>query len=68
MQHMLNLAHLSPKGGYGKLQQAGLLAVYYLTLSRWLTDNSRDMAKTMSVLDRALRKGEKLMDLLLKID
>jgi AcrR family transcriptional regulator len=42
----------------------GLSVVYGLTFLAWRKDNTRDMAKTMATLDRALKLAEKAAELL----
>jgi len=55
---MLEAAAISASGPAGRLKAKGLSAIYLSTLRTWLDDGSPDMAKTMSALDKALRRVE----------
>jgi AcrR family transcriptional regulator len=55
MRFMLRLANLDAEGWPGMARTAGLTGVYNLTLCRWMRDETPDMAKTMSALDRNLQ-------------
>ncbi|MDD5585717.1 MAG: hypothetical protein PHY92_02020 [Alphaproteobacteria bacterium] len=61
VQSMISLAHLKKDGAIGLIQSAGVMAIYHLALRRWMSDDTHDLAKTMSFLDRMLRNGEKVM-------
>ena len=47
----------------GIVKVKGLAAIYMSVLRVWLNDDSEDMAKTMSALDRALRRAECIIGL-----
>lgn len=64
MRAMLVLAGFKGTGIEEIFAAAGLLAIYALALCRWARDDSPDMAKTMALLDRSLRRGGKLAELL----
>ncbi len=64
MAWMLEAAGLNPRGLTGFLRVQGLMALYLLTLRIWLTDNSSDLGKTMSFLDKGLSRMEKAAALL----
>jgi hypothetical protein len=61
---MLEIAGISASGPFGRLKTKGLAAVYLSVLRVWLQDDSPDMAKTMAVLDRSLRRAESLASFL----
>lgn len=61
---MLEVAGISASGPFGRMKTKGLAVVYLVTLRVWLQDDSPDMAKTMAVLDRALRRAEGLAGLI----
>lgn len=60
MAWMLEAAGLSSAGLNGALRTKGLALVYLVALRAWLKDDSTDLAKTMAVLDRGLRRAEKM--------
>ncbi len=55
---MLEAAGVSSSGTRGRIKAKGLAGVYLSVLRTWLYDDSPDMAKTMSALDRSLRRVE----------
>lgn len=55
---MLIGAGLEPSGARGEIRVRGLAMVYWSALRTWLEDDDPGMARTMSVLDRQLRRGE----------
>ncbi len=55
---MLIGAGLEPSGLRGEIRVRGLAAVYLRVMSVWLDDDDAGLAKTMSALDRELRRGE----------
>lgn len=55
---MLEAAGISASGPVGRLKAKGLAAIYLSTVRVWLADDTPDMAKTMSTLDRSLRRAE----------
>ena len=55
---MLIGAGLEPSGARGEIRVRGLAMVYWSALRTWLDDDDPGMARTMSVLDRQLRRGE----------
>ena len=56
MRWMLEAADLSSAGLRGQLRIKALCALYLSMLRVWLHDDSEDMARTMAVLDRRLRR------------
>ncbi len=58
MAWMLEAAGLNSAGLRGALSSKGLALVYLGALRAWLRDDSADLAKTMAVLDRGLRRAE----------
>ena len=60
MRWMLEAADLSSAGLRGTLRVNALSALYLSMLPVWLRDDSEDMARTMAVLDRRLRRLDAL--------
>ena len=60
MRWMLEAADLSSAGLRGQLRIKALCALYVSMLRVWLHDDSEDMARTMAVLDRRLRRLDRL--------
>lgn len=60
MYWMLEAADLSGAGMRGRLRVAALTALYLSTIPVWLRDDSADMAHTMAVLDRRLKRLDRL--------
>lgn len=61
-QHwMLTAAGIDSEGPLGRARLAGLLSVYAAAFRTWLDDDDAGLAKTMAVLDRRLRSGERSM-------
>ena len=60
MRWMLEAADLSSAGLQGGLRVKALSALYLSMLPVWLRDDSEDMARTMAVLDRRLRRLDRL--------
>ena len=58
---IMDMAHISPAGVGGMVRSKGAMAAYTRAFAAWLEDDSEDMAKTMAVLDKTLRKGEKAL-------
>lgn len=58
---IMDIARISPSGLMGIARSKGALAAYGRTFMVWLEDDSEDMAKTMSCLDKTLRKGEQAL-------
>lgn len=56
---MLNAAGIPAEGTRGGMRVSGLMCVYSRVLPTWLKDEDPDQTKTMAVLDRELRKGER---------
>ena len=56
MRWMLEAADLSSAGLRGQLRVKALCALYLSMLRVWLHDDSEDMARTMAVLDRRLKR------------
>lgn len=60
---MLEAASIGVSGLAGVVMVKGLAAIYLSVLRVWLRDDSEDMARTMSALDRGLRRAEFLVGL-----
>ena len=60
MRWMLEAADLSSAGLRGQLRIKALCAIYISMLRVWLHDDSEDMARTMAVLDRRLRRLDRI--------
>jgi len=60
MAWMLEGAGLSSTGLHGLLRTKGLVAVWLYALRAWDRDDSADLARTMSALDRALARAEEI--------
>lgn len=58
MELMLEASGLDANGLRGAVRVVGLKLIYLKTLKAWLEDESEDMGKTMSALDKALGKAE----------
>jgi AcrR family transcriptional regulator len=58
---MLRAAGVSPDGLDGQLRAGGLAALYVSVFGTWLEDDDPGLAKTMAVLDRRLRRGERTL-------
>lgn len=56
---MLRSAGISPEGLDGQLRVGGLAALYVSVFHTWLEDDDPGLARTMAVLDRRLRRGER---------
>ena len=63
MASMLEAAGVSSSGLFGALRVQGLAVVYAEAFRVWLGDDSKDMAKTMAALDRALGRAERIVGL-----
>ncbi len=59
---MLEAAGIDADGIEGNIKAAGLASIYGSILRTWLDDDDPGMAKTMAVLDRRLRRGERAME------
>lgn len=60
MAWILEAAGLSAQGIAGSLRIKAIAVVYLAALRVWLNDDSPDMARTMSMVDRGLREAEGL--------
>lgn len=58
---IMDIVRISPSGFMGIARSKGALAAYGRAFMVWLEDDSEDMAKTMSCLDKTLRKGERAL-------
>ena len=58
---MLRAAGVSPDGLDGQLRVGGLAALYVSVFRTWLEDDDPGLARTMAVLDRRLRRGERTL-------
>lgn len=61
---ILQAAGIDGDGLTGSARAAGLAAVHASVFTVWLDDDDPGMARTMAVLDRRLRRGERAMGLL----
>jgi AcrR family transcriptional regulator len=61
---MLRAAGIAAEGLEGQVRTAGLAAVYASVLRTWLNDDDPGLARTMAVLDRRLRRGERTLNML----
>ena len=64
MSWMLEAGGVDSAGPRGKLRAKGLLAVYLCAFRAWSRDDSPDLAHTMAVLDKNLRRAENLAGML----
>ena len=64
MAKMLAAANLTADGLLGIAHAHGLLAAWLATGHVWLLDDSPDMTRTMAALDKNLRRGEKILNML----
>ena len=64
---MLEASGIGAGGPVGRLKAKGLAAIYLVTLRAWLHDDTPDMARTMAVLDRSLRRAEGVAMILWRI-
>lgn len=60
MRWTLEAAGLSSAGLRGRVRAKALAALYISMLPVWLRDDSEDMARTMAVLDRRLKRLKRL--------
>ena len=63
-QWMLTAADISATGPKGVLRAQGLALLFASVLRTWLDDEDPGLARTMSALDRALARGQRLVGLL----
>jgi ubiquinone biosynthesis protein COQ9 len=61
---MLRAAGIAAEGLEGQLRTVGLAAVYASVFRTWLNDDDPGLARTMAVLDRRLRRGERTLNTL----
>jgi AcrR family transcriptional regulator len=59
-QWMLTAADISAAGPRGMLRAQGLAVLFASVLRTWLNDEDPGLARTMSALDRALARGQRL--------
>lgn len=59
---MLAAAGIDTMGPVGAAKAAGLGSVYGAVVRTWLDDDDPGLARTMAVLDRRLRRGERTLD------
>lgn len=59
-RYMLEAAGIDTNGNLGALKTQGAVLVFSRAFEAWLEDGD-DMAKTMAVLDRELKRGEKVL-------
>jgi AcrR family transcriptional regulator len=59
-QWMLTAADISASGPRGRLRAQGLALLFASVLRTWLNDEDEGLARTMSALDRALARGQRL--------
>ncbi len=60
MRWMLEAAGVSSRGVRGDLRTAGLVAVWLWAIRAWRSDETSDLSQTMSALDNALQRAERL--------
>jgi len=60
MRWMLEAAGVSTEGLRGKLRVRGVIGVWLWAVRAWQTDETADLSKTMSALDAALQRAERL--------
>ena len=58
---MLRAAGIAPEGLGGSARIMGLGAIYATVFKTWLSDDDPGLARTMAVLDRRLRRGERTL-------
>ena len=63
-QWMLAAADIPASGPGGALRAQGLALMFFSVLSTWVKDDDPGLARTMSALDGALGRGERLTGLL----
>ena len=61
MNTLLERAGITPQGAEKKLAPYGLFTLYGVVLNVWRRDDTPDLSKTMSALDRHLRHAEKIL-------
>jgi AcrR family transcriptional regulator len=61
---MLTAADISATGPKGALRAQGLALLFATVLRTWLDDDDPGLARTMSALDRALARGQRLVGLM----
>ena len=61
MRWMLEAAGIDSSGLKGRLRAKGLSLVYLDAMRTWMKDDSKDMAATMSVLDKRLGQADEVM-------
>ncbi len=64
MGWMLEVSGIETAGIKGALKVVGLTGVYIKVLKVWAEDESADLSKTMSALDKALERAEKAANIL----
>ncbi|PCK00389.1 MAG: TetR family transcriptional regulator [Zetaproteobacteria bacterium] len=64
MSWMLEVSGIETSGVKGALKVAGLTGIYIKVLKTWSVDDSADLSKTMSALDKALDRAEKMANVL----
>lgn len=64
MGWMLEVSGIETAGIKGALKVVGLTGVYIKVLKIWAEDESADLSKTMSALDKALERAEKTANML----
>ena len=64
MRWMLEAANIPSSGVRGQLRIKGLALIYLAVLRSWLNDDSEDMSRTMTSLDRQLGRAERLLGIL----
>ena len=63
-QWMLTAADISASGPRGMVRAQGLALLFASVLRTWLRDEDPGLARTMSALDRALARGQRLLGFL----
>ncbi len=62
MSMVLENAGVETSGISGALKVTGLTGLYIRCLKVWMDDESKDLSKTMAVLDKALERGESVIN------
>lgn len=64
---MLTAAGIDVEGPMGFARLSGIASLYAQAFTRWVEDDDPSQAKTMAFLDRRLRRGEKLLGRLARV-
>lgn len=64
MSWMLEAANINTSGIRGALKVTGVTAMYLNVLRTWMSDDSPDLSRTMSALDKSLNRAEQFANTL----